>query len=145
MTAVALAVTQLQVDEGFKSDVYDDSNGAPLFTHGQPTIGYGCRCRQWSKELAKVVLTYQVQDIENQLLQFSWYRNIEDTVREAALLNMAFNVGVSGLTKGFPNMVNAIAAHDWITASEQCHVKDKTLDNGRYQHIRYSLLVGGDV
>lgn len=143
MSLVAdLTVQRLQQEEAFRADVYDDSNGLPLICHGEPTIGYGCRCRQWSKGLALAVLAYQVAEVESTLTQFPWYARITDSARASAILDAAFNLGVSGLVNGFPHFVAAVATDDWVRAASELHVKDSKQDNGRYAALRELIAVG---
>lgn len=39
----------------------------------------------------------------------------------AAIFDMGFNLGVSGLTSKFPTFCKAVRARDWATAALQCH------------------------
>ena len=48
------------------------------------------------------------------------YENLPDGP-QAALLDMAFNLGVGGLTKGYPKLMAAVKAGDWQTAAAECH------------------------
>lgn len=38
----------------------------------------------------------------------------------AAIFDMAFNLGLEGLTRGFPHFCAAVKAQDWNTAAAQC-------------------------
>ena len=38
----------------------------------------------------------------------------------AAVFDMAYNLGVSGLTKGYPHLMAALATRDWETCAAQC-------------------------
>ena len=38
-----------------------------------------------------------------------------------ALLDMAFNLGVSGLEREFPHMMAAVLQRDWLRCAENCH------------------------
>ena len=40
---------------------------------------------------------------------------------QEALFDMAFNLGIGGLTKKFPRMLAAVDAGQWAEASAQCH------------------------
>ena len=48
------------------------------------------------------------------------YENLPDGP-QAALLDMAFNLGVGGLTKGYPKLMAAVKSGDWQTAAAECH------------------------
>lgn len=129
-------------EEGFRPDVYDDSTGQPIECPGEPTVGYGCRCRQWSKNLSRAVLGFQLEEFEKPLLQFSWYIGCNDA-RRSALLEIAFNQGGSSLVRGYPHLTAAVAAEDWPQAQAQCTVKDALL-KPRYDRIGQILLTGID-
>jgi GH24 family phage-related lysozyme (muramidase) len=38
----------------------------------------------------------------------------------AGIFDMAFNLGLGGLTSGFPHFCRAVRARDWATAASQC-------------------------
>jgi GH24 family phage-related lysozyme (muramidase) len=40
---------------------------------------------------------------------------------QEALFDMAYNLGISGLQKKFPNMMAAVHAGQWDVAAAQCH------------------------
>ena len=58
--------------EGFRADVYDDATGKPIECTGEPTVGYGCRVRQWSRLLARAVLSFELTEFEAALLCEPW-------------------------------------------------------------------------
>lgn len=126
--------------EGFRADVYDDANDQPVKSIGEPTVGYGCRVRQWSKALARQVLMFQLTEFEQPLLQFPWYIGCNDA-RRSGLLEMAFNQGDDGLEKGYPNLTAAVGREDWPEAKAQCTVKTPHLQ-ARYAVIGDILLKG---
>jgi len=129
-------------EEGFAADVYDDATGKPIECEGQPTVGYGCRVRQWSERLARAVLTFQLAETEVELLQYPWYVGCND-VRRSALLEIAFNQGDTGLIKGYPHMIAAIGQENWEQAAAQCTVRDDWL-KVRYARIAEVLRTGVD-
>jgi GH24 family phage-related lysozyme (muramidase) len=126
--------------EGFRPDCYDDATGERLISQGQPTIGYGCRCRQWSPSFAAKVLALQVSDVDDELIQFPWYSACDD-IRRAGLAEIAFNQGVSGLVRGYPQLIAAVTARDWPDAQVQCTVTTPNLQL-RYAKIGRILLTG---
>jgi lysozyme len=115
MSAIDLTVARLGAEEGFRADAYDDATGKPVNAQGQITIGYGCRCRQWSSELATAVLRFQLGEVEAQLLQFAWYAGC-DPVRQSVLVDLAYNLGLTGLL-GFVHFLADIARRDWMSAA----------------------------
>lgn len=127
--------------EGFRADVYDDATGLPIVCEGQPTIGYGCRCRAWPRELGRTVLSWQVADeFEKPLLAEPWYVACNDA-RRSALLEIAFNQGDAGLERGYPDLIAAVRAKNWPAAAAQCTVKEEALKS-RYERIAEILLTG---
>lgn len=128
--------------EGFRSDVYDDFTGQPIECHGEPTVGYGCRCRQWSEGLARSVLGFQLEEFEAPLMQYGWYIGCNDP-RRSALLEIAFNDGDAGLVRGWPHLIAAVVQENWIQAHAQCVPADPR-QKTRYERIGQILLTGVD-
>lgn len=63
-------------------------------------------------------LNYLIDEREKQLDQYlPWWRTLSD-IRQRALLNMAWQLGVSGLL-GFPKMLGALQAGNWREAYRQ--------------------------
>lgn len=129
-------------EEGFRADVYDDKTAQPIQCEGQPTIGYGTRCRQWSKRKAQAVLTFDLVEREVNLLQFRWYIGANDA-RRSALLEIDMNQGETGLVKGYPRLIAAADAEDWVEAAAQCVVREAALQ-ARYARIADILKTGVD-
>ncbi len=129
-------------EEGFRSDVYDDATGAPIQCEGQPTIAYGCRCRQWSRALGLQVLQWQLEEFEQPLLNEPWYVACNDA-RRSALLEIAFNQGDEGLEAGYPDLIAAVRAKNWPQAEAQCTVEDPALQP-RYARLAKILGTGVD-
>ena len=128
--------------EGFRADAYDDATGKLIECAGNATIGYGCACRAWSRNLARAVLGFQLVEFEVSLLQESWYIGCNDA-RRSGLLEIAFNQGDAGLEDGYPKMIAAIKADDWEVAAAECTVRQDVL-KARYERIGKILLTGVD-
>lgn len=126
--------------EGMREDVYDDATGDPIECAGQPTIGYGCRCRQWSPELAETVLRFELGEFEAPLLQQSWYRQANEA-RQSALLEVAFNQGDAGLERGYPRLIAAVSDDNWVQSGVECTVKNPRLQR-RYAGLAKILVTG---
>jgi lysozyme len=135
VSALDLAVAQLRVDEGFRANVYKDSQG-------NATIGYGFAIGSGlSKPAALALLSAQVADLQNQLTTYYWWAALDDP-RASAVLNVAFNVGLEGLLH-FPKMLAAIAVKDWQTAHDQLLNSDAArLNVDRYKRLAQTLLLG---
>lgn len=107
-------VAQLKVDEGFVGHAYQDSLG-------YWTIGYG-RLVDANKggkitvDEGTYLLCNDVASKETELQAYDWYTS-QDSVRQAALLNMAFNLGVPGLLK-FPIFLGHMQAHEYELAAQ---------------------------
>lgn len=128
--------------EGFRADAYDDATGEPIKAQGVVTVGYGCACRQWSQNFARAVLSLELVEDEAQLIPYPWYIGASDA-RRSALLEIAYNQGVTGLIKGYPRLIQAVKDEDWIEAGSQCTTRDDRLQS-RYARIAEILKTGVD-
>lgn len=106
--AIELVANRLKSEEGFRSAAYHDSAQ-------HLTIGYGFNIDAGiSEPAAAALLSAQVSERETVLLNYPWYATC-DPVRRSVLLDVAFNLGVSGLLK-FHDMILAIGRQDWVDA-----------------------------
>lgn len=105
-------LSDLERDEGLRLTMYDDSRRVP-------TLGYGHNLRvEITKAAAQQILSDDVDRVIDQLDQhLPWWKKL-NAPRQAALANMAFNLGISGLLR-FTHMLNALQSGDWITARDQ--------------------------
>ncbi len=99
--------------EGFSPWAYQDSLG-------YWTVGYG-KCldkRQncgLTEEEATYLLTNELSSAELELSHFDWFKLL-DTVRQDVLIELCFNIGLSGVLK-FHQMINAIQNKDYPAAA----------------------------
>ncbi len=106
--------------EGMKRFVYNDSLGLA-------TIGIG-RCIDPNKGSGLTVdecfylLANDIESATKQLQPYPWYQ-IQDTVRAGALIELVFNLGLSGLLK-FVKMISAMEAKNYSLAAKE--LKDST-------------------
>ena len=129
--------------EGFRSAAYDDATGEPIVARGTVTIGYGCACTGWSRNLARAVLGFQLNEFEQPLLLKDWYRGCDD-VRRSALLEIQFNqfgASPNGLESRYPRMIVAVGVHDWARAAAECTIGEEAL-KPRYALIANLLATG---
>lgn len=89
--------------------VYDDATGKPIRPgqkiEGVPTIGWGQNLafRGISEEIADLILGEEIRAVYQALTaRFPSYRHL-DSVRQDALVDMAFNTGLAGIS-GFRDM-----------------------------------------
>ena len=111
--AKMLAISQLKVYEGLKLKPYRD-------TVGKLTIGYGRNLDDngIGKEEAEAMLNSDVETVTGQLKSaYPWFESL-DYARQAVVINMAFNMGMSKFA-GFAKMIAAIRAEDYSTATAE--------------------------
>lgn len=113
MPADPKLIAMLKRHEGTKLRVYLD-------TVGKLTIGTGRNIEDVgiSEDEAELMLSNDIKRAEDGLRQvYPWFANL-DEVRQAALIDAAFNLGLSGLSK-FHNMLGAIALGNWEAAANE--------------------------
>lgn len=104
---------QLTRDEGTRLFPYLDQAGKTTIGVGRNLTNDGL-----SLDEINVLLKNDVSRITEQLAARIPYFSGMDPVRQAVLVNMAFNMGFNGLEK-FPNMLSAIAKGNWSEASDE--------------------------
>lgn len=118
MEALEQLHEQLIRDEGLVLEAYRDSRG--FLTIG---VGHNLDARGISKEAALAILDDDVQDVKTALLgKFPWMRDLSPP-RLGALINLAFNLGVAGLS-GFKKTLKFAEAGEWVRASEELLASD---------------------
>lgn len=108
-------------DEGTRLLVYDDATGLPIkpgsVVKGHPTIGIGRALDVHG--LSQAEMLYLVgndcSDIQYALGLNAWYHDL-DTVRQAALGLMSFQLGVQGCLS-FHGMIDSLKDKDWAGAA----------------------------
>lgn len=128
--------TQLIRDEGTRNFPYTD-------TVGKLTIGVGRNLTDMGITNAEVyvLLNNDIQRVMNALGAYPWFQGL-DPVRQAALGNIAFNIGVAGLLH-FPSMLHCVAVADWQGAHDQALASVWATQVGaRAQRIAQQLLTG---
>ncbi len=105
--------TQLRRDEGVKPFPYVD-------TAGKTTIGVGRNLTDDGMSDAEISF-FLANDIEATTIQLQtrlpWFEAV-DIVRQAVLVNMAFNMGFAKL-EGFTEMLRAAAQGQWMIAADE--------------------------
>ena len=107
-----LAKEMLKRHEGLRLTVYE-------CTAGKKTIGYGRNLEDKgiTETEAEWMLDNDIQEVEERLANFDFYNDLDD-VRKAVLIDLAFNLGISGL-KGFKKMLKALQEDDYSEAAIQ--------------------------
>jgi len=106
-------VQDLILDEGLKTDPYED-------TVGKLTIGVGRNLtdRGITKPEAMFLLTNDIEIVEAELdARLAWWRDMPDDVQRA-LANLAFNMGVPTLLN-FRKALSALRQRDFDTAADE--------------------------
>lgn len=119
-TAIPLVVRSTNL-LATRAEAFDDYNAVKALPANKTAGYYGKVCRLYSpsKDIRRL-FDARLED---------FIRRINDTVIELcglpepiqlAVVDMAFNLGVSGLTHKFPKFMNALRAGDWHTCSLEC-------------------------
>ena len=105
----ALLIEQITVHEGFRAFKYH-------CTADKETIGYGFNIEAGiSKRCARALLKEQLAEKHDELVKDISFFNELSEQRQAALINMAFQLGTKGLL-GFKKMLAALSDKDYETA-----------------------------
>lgn len=107
------ALILIKQHEGFESSPYH----CPA---GKLTIGFGTNleARGISMDEAEYIAKNDIDLISDQLNgQLSWFY-LENEARQAALIDMAYNLGVAGLLN-FKNMISAFESQDYERAANE--------------------------
>lgn len=128
MSAIDLAVARLKAEEGFRDKKYVDAAG-------KMTIGYGFNVDAGiSEPEAAALLEAQSITRLQALSGYAWFKALDD-VRASVVLDLSFNLGVTGLLL-FHNMIVALGNQDWQAAH------DALIDSQAARELpqRYSVL-----
>jgi len=113
-------LARLKLNEGVKLFPY-------ICPAGKLTVGWGRNLeeRGITKEEAEVMLMTDMRvALEALDHTYPWWRSMTSP-RQIALADMAFNLGITGLTK-FRKMITALSQQRWTDAAEECLWNDKT-------------------
>ena len=128
---------QLARDEGCRLKPYRD-------TKGILTIGVGRNIEQLgiTIEEAHYLLSNDVTRVDRELtVNLPWFASM-DGVRQAVLVNMCFNVGITKLLT-FKKMLAAMEVGDWEVAAEEMLNSKYAVDVGdRAKRLATQLITG---
>lgn len=108
--------------EGFRPVPYDDVTGLPVAIgdelKGNLTTGIGWNLlkKPLTREQARVICGWHVDDVAQQLLAFPWFVSLDD-VRARAVAEMCFQLGFNGLAQ-FTVMIACLRAQAWNAAAD---------------------------
>jgi len=129
---------QLRIHEGVRKHVY-------LCSAGYETIGVGRNIADSGLGLSDDEIDYLLEnDIKrcrNELETYSWFDDLDD-VRQDALINMCFNLGLSRLAN-FKNALSSMAVGAYSDAAE--HFLDSrwaTQVGNRAQEVAHMIRTG---
>lgn len=120
----SLAVHLVKQHEAFRRFVYDDATGKPLkpgnTIEGHPTIGYGLclDTRGIPQEDAELLTTRYIVELERSLRVERPVFGTLSMIRQAVIIDMAYNLGVGGVL-GFKRMWDAIERANYREAAEE--------------------------
>ena len=110
---------QLKLEEGKRYLVYDDATGRPLKAgdtlRGRLSVGEGINISIPFDDAELTFLSSHRIDRARAALQaFPWYAN-QDEVRQVALADLTFNLGMGGLLN-WPHFLSYMAVKDYPSA-----------------------------
>ena len=113
-----MLISRVVEHEGIKKFAYTD-------TLGYTTVGIG-RCidarvgKGLSVDECFYLLRNDLAECRSQLTKYDWFKN-QDEVRQGALIELCFNLGITGLI-GFKNMITSLKLKSYAEAVK--HLKD---------------------
>lgn len=143
-TAVDLCWSRLANEEGVKRFAYNDATDKRVTCQpgGNLTIAEGVNLETGLDDAEIAWLTqHRLSLVDAQIQQYDWYART-DPVRQSALLDLAFNLGINGLLH-FPKMLSAVLAKDWPTAAAELRNSKANKQEPRRIDILARILEGG--
>lgn len=110
---------QLAVEEGNRALIYDDATGRPFkkgdTLKGNLSVGIGLNLMiPFEPEELDFLERFRIAKGRRALQWYAWY-TAQDEVRQVALADIAYNIGVSGLLH-WPNFLSFMAKKDYPAA-----------------------------
>lgn len=149
MRAIDKAIYQLRIDEGFRALAYRDSKHLLTIGYGRcldtnpltdkevAYLGHDGRDRPITQVQAEILLRADVEDTQAKLQAvLPWISSLDDT-RHAALINLAFNLGVRGLM-GFKKTLTLLKGGKYPEAAEEVLNSQWRKDVGANRSMRIS-------
>jgi lysozyme len=135
MKAIDIAAARGEPAEGYRQKKYLDSRGFE-------SIGIGFNITAGISHFAAVALfKAQLQERAEEMTACWWAKGLDD-VRMSVVVEVAFNVGVSGLLH-YVNTLAAIGRKDWKAAHDELLDSDAARElPSRYNRLAAILLTG---
>ncbi len=132
--------------EDYVQLLYDDANDKRIYAPiGNATVGIGFNMQGEGLSLAesKAVLAIKLERLTNQLSHDLDYFNALDEVRQAVLIDMAYNMGLEGLLE-FKDTLQAVKTKDWDSAVWNMHQSKwaKEIQLSRVHDLSNMMLTG---
>jgi GH24 family phage-related lysozyme (muramidase) len=104
-----------------RAEIFSDYNSVKALPAGKTADYYGKVCRlylpnRFIDDLFKNRLNAFVDSVEASICKLDSYPD----AAALAIVDMAFNLGLSGLKQKFPKFVNAFVAKDWHVCALEC-------------------------
>ena len=104
---------QIKLHEGFKSTVYED-------TEGYDTIGYGFAIKdlKLDKDIAELILERKLKDLQKKIAsRFGWFFNSPQEVKDV-VTNMCYQMGITGFSH-FKNTIYYLETEQYEEAADE--------------------------
>lgn len=113
---------ELALEEGDKNLIYDDATGKPFkkgdTLKGNLSVGIGINLMvPWAPEELAFIEKFRISKVQASLKAYAWY-SAQDEVRQVALADIAYNIGVVGLLH-WPHFLSYMAEKDYPSAVEE--------------------------
>ena len=135
-----LLVNKIVEHEGLNPYAYQDSLG--YWTIGIGTLIDNRAGGGLTVDECFYLFNNRLKLAQNQLEKYNWYKKL-DEVRQGALAELAFNLGIGGLLK-FKKMINALTRDEFDDASKELinSLWAKQVGLKRSDDIAYRLAMG---
>jgi GH24 family phage-related lysozyme (muramidase) len=138
---IAIARPMIGSDEGCRLSAYLDSRGIPTIGWGRagPDVHLGMNCTQAMADMWRdSAILNRIQGLD---WNFPWWRTL-DPIRAAVLIDMAYQLGVHGLTL-WHNTLAALKAEDWQSAHDNMLKSKAAIETpNRYKRLADQVLTG---
>lgn len=113
---------ELVVEEGNRPVIYDDATGKPFLKGmtlvGNLSVGIGINLMvPFDADELQYLESHRIGKGRAMLLPYAWY-NSQDEVRQVALGDLAYNIGIDGLLH-WVHFLSYIAAKDYAAAANE--------------------------